>query len=631
MIYTECAEGPASLVHHPSSTLSQRFIRSFRQASHEGDPLDVLVTDSEGFAAALADAPFELARVLQEDTAIGPSGPACVNQSAFASAACDEAGRLLICDEAFAQWVSPHDKLSAALSQFDPRRPSISFLVEDRGKYIAVAAAPLVYSKNWPLALEVKAFLEAGRAKIGIIARLDSTDNLGAEMNTATHAFRLTGLESRVCAGLVKAGHARGAAATAGVSYETARDALKSAMKKAGAANQAELVSLLVDLSSGEMPSPPTDRVLKDMFNLTNRQTEIALLAASGIDRNEISATLGVSHHRVKTELSALYAILNVRTLGNLSRAIAQIKALTAIAQASGIELVSADHATEPLRLLPRKGRKGRIALADHGPVSALPCLIIHTATTGRHLPSAHIAQLQSLGLRPIAFDRPGTGLSDVAKGPLLQETALDMIDILDGLSIDNACIIARGGSMVMAHFVAHHRHRFMRGVSLNPEPRPTQDTNFLGFVGNVKRLVFGQPKIIENLAKHLAQRAARKKVESLVLRALASSRADLATLREPGFMAAYLRATQQSALQSGAGFVAISQTEPSAPDIPIADGSHITILMGEEDPLYRHHDGLERWTAMWPNCRVESVSGAGRLLQFQRPDLIAKALLSEV
>ncbi len=619
------------MADHPSSTQSGRFIRSLRQASREGDPLEVLVADSEGFAAALTDSPQELEQVLREDTASGPNGPAFVNRSAFASAACDEFGRLLVCDEAFAQWVLPPDRLCAALSRFDPGRASISFLVEDRGKFIAVAAAPLIHSRNWPLSPDVKASLEAGQSAIAVIARLDTGESLSGATSAAIQALGLTGLESRVCSGLVKAGHARGAAVIAGVAYETARDSLKSAMKKAGTAKQAELISLLVSLSSGEIPNPQAGPVLQDVFNLTDRQARIALLAASGLDRNAIAMTMGVSPHLVKSELSALYASLNVETSGGLSRAVAQIKALTAIAGATSIELAGSDQATEPLRLLPRNGRSGRIAFADHGPVSAAPCLIIHTATTGRHLPAAHVARLQSLGLRPIAFDRPGTGLSDPAEGPLLDETVCDMIDILDALSIEQASIIARGGSMVLAHFAAKHPRRFKRGVSINPEPRPAQDTHYSGFVGNVKRLVFGQPNIIGGFATHLAHRAARKKVEALVLRALASSRADMATLNEPDFMAAYVRCTQQSAMQNGAGFIAISQTEPVAPDISLNDGTRITILVGDEDPLYRHQEGLDRWKAMWPGCQVEIVSGAGRLLQFQRPDLIAKALRDKI
>jgi pimeloyl-ACP methyl ester carboxylesterase/DNA-binding CsgD family transcriptional regulator len=608
----------------------ERFLANFRRASRDGDPLDVLVSDSEGFAAALTQAPDDLAQVLQYDTENGPTGPALIHGSAFASAACDEDGRLLIADAAFSQWVMPREKLRAALTKFDPKRPSISFLVEERGKFIAVAAAPLVHSKNWPLAPEVKAFLEAGHAQIAVIARLDGAESRGADKSKIMNALRLTGLEMRVCDGLVNAGNTRGAAVLAGVTYETARAELKSAMKKAGVGSQAELVSLMVALSSGELATPQLNGVLRDIFNLSERQTNIAILAAQGLDRKEIADVLSVSHHTVKSELSALFVTLNVETISNLSRAIAQIRALTALAGASGIEIVSSTHEREPLHLLPRKGRAGRIAFADHGPVGGLPCLMIHTASTGRHTPKSNIADLQKLGLRPICFDRPGTGLTDFIEGLLLEETAKDMVDILDALSLEKACVIARGGSMVMAFFAKHHPTRFERGVSINPEPRPEQETHYLGFIGNLKRLVFGQPKLIEKLAAHLANRAASKKVESLVRKALASSPADMAMLDNQDFLADYIRSTQQSTLQNGAGFIAISITEPHAPDMPLLDGSAITILLGEEDPLYRHQDGLARWQAMWPNCRVETVRGAGRFLQYQRPDMVARAVQGE-
>jgi pimeloyl-ACP methyl ester carboxylesterase/DNA-binding CsgD family transcriptional regulator len=609
---------------------SDRFLKKFRQASGDGDPLEVLVSDTDGFAAALAIAPDDLADVLQYDADNGPSGPVFVNSSAFASAACDEDGRLLLADAEFRRWVMPHDKLSAALARFDPKRPSISFLVENRGKFIAVAAAPLLHSKNWPLSREVKAFLEAGHAKIAVIARLDETNASASSHNGIMGALRLTGLQARVCDGLVKAGGTRGAAAFAGVTYETARAELKSAMKKAGVSSQAELVSLLVSLSSGELSAPQLSNVLRDVFNLTERQSKLAIHAANGSDRKEIAQVMGISAHSVKAELSTLFTILNVDTIGNLSRAIAQIKALTSLAGASGIELNTPSHQREPLQLLPRMDRKGRVAFADHGPVGGLPCMILHTATTGRHLPASHVAALQSHGLRVIAFDRPGTGLTDMIDGPLLAQTAQDMIEVLNALSVERTCLIARGGSMVMAYFARYHSERFLRGVSLNPEPRPANDTAYSGFVGNVKRLVFGHPKLVAGLAKHLAHRAAAKKVESLIVRALAGSPSDSATLADPAFRAAFVRTTQQSALQSGAGFIAISQYEPKTPDMPLTDGSMMTILYGEDDPVYFHQDGLERWQAMWPNCTVRGVAGAGRLLQFQRPDLIARALLGK-
>jgi pimeloyl-ACP methyl ester carboxylesterase/DNA-binding CsgD family transcriptional regulator len=625
---SKCSYGDK--MHTDETSASDRFLRKFKEASSDGDPLEVLVSDTEGFAAALAKSPDDLADVLQYDADNGPSGPVFVNRSAFASAACDKDGRLLLADAEFRRWVMPHDKLSAALAKFDPKRPSISFLVEDRGKFIAVAAAPLLHSKNWPLSDDVKAFLEAGHATIAVIARLDETNASASSQNGIIGALRLTGLEARVCDGLVKAGGTRGAAAFAGVTYETARAELKSAMKKAGVSSQAELVSLLVGLSSGELSAPQLSNVLRDVFNLTERQSKMAIHAANGLDRKEIAQIMSISAHSVKAELSKLFTILNVDTIGNLSRAIAQIKALTSLAGASGIEINTLTHQREPLQLLPRKGRKGRIAFADHGPTDGLPCVILHTATTGRHLPASHVAALQARGLRVIAFDRPGTGLTDMIDGPLLAQTAADMIEMLDALSIERTCLVARGGSMVMAYFARYHEDRFLRGVSLNPEPRPANDTAYLGFVGNVKTLVFNQPKLVAGLAKHLAHRAAAKKVESLIVRALAGSPSDSATLADSDFRAAYVRTTQQSALQSGAGFIAISQYEPNTPDMPLTDGSMMTILYGEDDPVYFHQDGLERWRAMWPNCTVQGVGGAGRLLQFQRPDLIAQALLGD-
>jgi pimeloyl-ACP methyl ester carboxylesterase/DNA-binding CsgD family transcriptional regulator len=604
-----------------------RFLSAFAARSREGNPLDLIGSDPDGFGAALDTCPQDLAAAFSQDAQSGPIGPAFVFEAAFASAACNEDGRLVIADSAFRGWIVSKAELRAALDRFDPRKPSISFLVEDRGKFIAVAAAPLAHAQHWPLAPEVKACLQEGRAQIAIIARLDGVGTSHNRLTLASRALRLTGLESRVCEGLVRSGDARGAATLASVSYETARDALKSAMKKAGANNQSELVSLYLKLSSGELSSPNTAPVLKDVFGLSPRQIQIALLAASGMGRAAISAVAGVSAHTVKSELGALHAAMGVNSVAGLSRAIGQIQALAALADASSIELIGRADTPEPLRLLPRVNRPGRIAFADHGPISGLPCLMIHTATTGRHMPQAHLRQLQGLGLRPIAFDRPGTGLSDPVDAPYLDQSAQDMVDILDALNLKQACIIARGGSMVMAHFVARFPDRFLRGVSLNPEPRPSQDTTYSGFIGHAKHLLFHHTKLLEGLAMHLAQRSATKTVESLVRRALSSSPADLATLAEPGMMAAYVRSSQQSALQNGAGFVAIAKAEPNEPDCPIKDGRAITILSGAEDPLYNPDDGLARWQAMWPGCTVRIVQNAGRLLQFQRPDLIAQAL----
>ena len=47
----------------------------------------------------------------------------------------------------------------------------MSYLLEDRGKFIAVAAAPLAAARHWPLAAEVRRALERGELKDDALIR----------------------------------------------------------------------------------------------------------------------------------------------------------------------------------------------------------------------------------------------------------------------------------------------------------------------------------------------------------------------------------------------------------------------------------------------------------------------------
>lgn len=611
----------------PQGRRAVEFLDTFRRtSSNGGNALAAIADDPEGFAAAIAAAPDRLGEALADDVCVAPIGPVFVRGHAFASAAYDASGCFVVADPRFASWLGTTGGMHAALDRISLERPSVSFLMDGRGRCVAVATAPLAYAQQWPLSFEVRACLENGQAKIAAIARVErSTEETPNAASTC--ALQLTGLEARVVAALVHTGDAVQAARVAGVGYETARAVLKAAMRKAGARTQSALVSLVLRLDSGEGASSPIVDVIRDLFGLSERQSRLALAVAQGATRAEVAVQARVSSHVVKVEMAAIYDRMGVGTTAALSRAIGEIGALTALAEASSVDLMSAGQEAEPLRLLPRPGRAGRIAFADHGPTTGRPVIILHTATTGRHLPPSHVAALQSHGLRPVAVDRPGTGLTDMCEGPLLDGSANDLVDVLDALGFVRANIVARGGAMVLARFAYLYPDRLERGLALNPEPRPTEDTRFLSFFGKGKRLIFEHPALIGVFARHLAQRSASRIVETLVTKALAASPADLATLSNPAFMTAYVRATQQSALQNGAGFIAIAKTEPVACDSPLADGSAMTILFGAEDPLYAMDDAHARWSAVWPGCRVHVVPDAGRLLQYQRPDLIADVL----
>ncbi|WP_373489403.1 alpha/beta fold hydrolase, partial [Blastomonas sp.] len=449
---------------------------------------------------------------------------------------------------------------------------------------------------------------------------------------TAARLFGFSPREVSMAEALVRGGDVRVAAQLEGIGYETGRDAIKSAMAKAGCRRQGEFVALCLQIESGEQPGGlAIEPVLRDIFGLSARQAQIANTIARGLTREECAARLGLSVHIVKSELKAIFALCEIDTLVRLTTLVSHIQAVAALAEATDIDLSIATRGEEPLRLLPRGEGSGRIAFADHGPRTGIAAVCLHTATTGRHVPASYIAALQAHGLRPITLDRPGFGLTtmpgDLGEGDYLGRSADDIAEILNALGLSKACIIARGGTMVLARFAASYPERLARAVVINPEPPPSADRKFDGLHGHVKRLVYNRPQLIAPLASHLSRRASAPTVERLVRQILSGSPADQASLADPEILSAYVRSTQQSAMQGGIGFLAIAQSEPHEAAPQIADGSAITILCGAEDPMYAAGESLPHWLALWPGSRAEIVPGTGRMLAFQRPDLVAAAL----
>ncbi|WP_373489145.1 hypothetical protein, partial [Blastomonas sp.] len=132
------------------------FLERFQSPAAHANPLDLLHEDTDGFGAALAEAPDELGAAMAQDAMLAPAGPAFVNPRAYASAACDSEGVIVIADPAFAAWAAPLHRGRADLGGLKAGRASISYLLEDKGKFIAVAAAPLAVARHWPLAAEVR-------------------------------------------------------------------------------------------------------------------------------------------------------------------------------------------------------------------------------------------------------------------------------------------------------------------------------------------------------------------------------------------------------------------------------------------------------------------------------------------
>lgn len=425
---------------------AESFLRTFRQAQAEGQALEAMADDAEGFAAAMAHAPDSLAQAMAQASEQA-GGAASVPAMAFAAAACRRDGRIVASDETFAAFDLPPRGLADALRAASSAAPRISAIVDDaRGLPVAVAVGDPTRALSWPVGDAVRAALASGAADYAILG-VRSADHI--DWAGLFAAWTFSGAETRLAGALVRLGDLRAAATELGIAYETAREALASAMAKTGARRQPEFVRQLAQLAFGELPAnEATWRTLADTYGLTGRQGRLAFLIALGATRATAADALGISDQSAKGDLKVIYERCGIESGAALGRIVAETDALARLASATDVEILAPDHSASPLRFVRRRRAAGRIAVEDHGPFGGVPVVVFHTPLNGRHLPRRLVGAMHTQGLRPISVDRPGFGLTSQADGDFVSEANADLIDVLDALGLTRARLLGRSISM---------------------------------------------------------------------------------------------------------------------------------------------------------------------------------------
>lgn len=607
-------------------TLAEHFLDRFRARSRGAapvvSPITLFADDVEGFAAAVADDPDGLARAMDEASERVDGSTADLVPGSFASAACDADGRILVADEYLQDRLDMADALQAAAPRVTASRPSLSLVAHDASdRPVAIAIAHAATAASWPLSAEVRARLDRGDATMAVLAfRPDR-----AGWARVARAYRLTPAETRLLATLAHTGDLQDAAATLDIAYETARKLLASAMDRAGASRQTDLVSAGMRLAAGDVRTPDNvTRLFAELFALTLRQARTARAVAMGATRDQAAEALGMSAHAVKADLKQVYLACGVKSAVDLARTVTEVDALAGLATACDVA-VNPAAVEEPLRMIRRTWAAGSIAVADHGPPGGAPVVILHTTTMGRAISPRFIAALQGAGLRPIIFDRAGYGLTDHVPGDPHASFARDAGEVLAALGYGRAILLSRGMAMSAVTAAALAPATFTGGVLLNPEPPAAADGNRRGMMGAARALTYKQPWMVEGMARLLSRRTDSAAIARLVRASVEGSAVDLAALDDPAEMAVMVRSARQCALGMH-GFVNETVTHASgkvAPPLP--SGTGWTILHGALDPLYDFDDAAPYWRATLPGAKVERIPGGGRYLHLTHPRLIAQ------
>lgn len=443
----------------------------------------------------------------------------------------------------------------------------------------------------------------------------------------ALASWRLTPTEARTVMALVSKGDLHAGAMSAGLNYETARKALKLALRKANAHRQADLVRLLHTAVGGGDVQLAQVPELQQALDLSRRAASAGVLLTLGLTRAEAASTLNISEHAIKDELNRLFLRFDLRTATDLSRMITEAVVLVGVANNPNLTLGTSWSALRPLRFVNRTRTPGRIAVSDFGPASGAPTLLFHSAITGSLLDRGLVRALQTAGLRPIAVERPGFGLSDPPVGDALDVAVDDILDLMQAIGLKDLRLVCRGGEPVALELGRRMPKLIRRAVLINPFTPYAIDSRWDGFMNRVKRLVTAYPEMIEPLARFLSQRATPGGLEKLVRSAVGSSPADRRALDDPKITEDYVASARLTAVRTSWGFVHDQRAYLTWRPPTLPDGSTWVRLIGEQDVLYRSGDADSLWEAALPGHRVITVPDAGRLLHASHPDRVVQAL----
>ncbi|NJR20662.1 MAG: hypothetical protein HC777_03955 [Hyphomonadaceae bacterium] len=182
------------------------------------------------------------------------------------------------------------------------------------------------------------------------------------------------------------------------------------------------------------------------------------------------------------------------------------MEAINGLAVACDVSMQRGLAGKDPIRLIPRLSRQGRIAISDHGPIEGKPLVIFHTSTGGRAQSPAMLNSLRTAGYGAIVIERPGYGLTDMCEArDIWQSAALDVVEVLAELDLHDIAILARGGARP-ALATAAALGRVCRGGVLIGQDTPAHlDRSLAGVLGQTKAWMFANPKVIAGLAKLLS------------------------------------------------------------------------------------------------------------------------------
>jgi pimeloyl-ACP methyl ester carboxylesterase/DNA-binding CsgD family transcriptional regulator len=390
----------------------------------------------------------------------------------------------------------------------------------------------------------------------------------------------------------------------------------------------------LIAVKALELPwTPKIEQILREAFDMTAAEIEVARLMLITRDTADIAARRGTTVLTVRTQLRSIFA---------KTETVAQVDLVRMLSVLCGSQT---DHSAEEdtiwqdpyyyeAHIIDQAGRK--IAYSWTGASAGTPALFLHGPAIGYALPQSLIAYLKAQNVKLIMMHRPGHGYSDPNEGvDSVIASSLAVEALLEHLHIGPCTVIGVTSAATALIHLGRHRRDLVSGIlclggvlSLNAPEVAEHMPREVRMLGRLRKLA---PWAV-NLIALAGQRTMRQKgLDWYLERAFSDSPYDLATLRDPETMALSRNSCQMLLAQGikswASDFDMLSHSwyedlaECTAP-VRMIIGRHGQYNQAEL--LLRHHSES-------PGLELEIVEDAAQLIMYQHPELIAQRICDAI
>lgn len=372
---------------------------------------------------------------------------------------------------------------------------------------------------------------------------------------------------------------------------------------------------------------------------LTETESTVALRIGGGLSPQEVAADMGTSINTVRSHVRAIFDKLGVNRQGELIKAVSDLAAIGQwLDRALAEDVAAGDRPlTSATMMLPRQSHTlpdGRVlSYRIYGDPYGRPVMSWHSGWGHTLLLSEQHELLERAGIAYFTPERPGFGCSDRLASYSAEHVAEDVQHLLQTLNIDSCGFVSSASGVRFALRAALQLAQSNINVSVVMGLAPRKGKPSLAgpesnnpFVRHYMRMA-RSPSLIESFVRLVALPSRRFVWRRFVRMAfgvgLDSIDPQTRAMVHDHAVASAIDATRQSTygISDELSYL-VGQTEVPIETLPCP----LIAWRGDQDDL-SDVDELKRYLATAPDGRLQSVAGAGTLIEFSHFDRVVDQL----